>query len=110
MGEQLEPIRLFEHTKPGETITIAVKASADTAREDAFRRYTSISYASLKRPDPEMLYAEATSAQYLVPTLGTQRDYAQGVLDGALRISMYPRFRRAINRRSTNPCVTLSSR
>ena len=85
MGEQLEPIRLFEHTKPGETITIAVKALQTPRVKRFYGATASISYASLKRPDPEMLYAEATSAQYLVPTLGTQRDYAQGVLDGALR-------------------------
>ena len=68
MGDDLEPIVLFDAAKPGDRILIAVKllATVDTKR---FRRVTMRVDFADTRPNPEDERKEILSASLLVPSL-----------------------------------------
>ncbi|MGA2649114.1 MAG: glycoside hydrolase family 38 C-terminal domain-containing protein [Terracidiphilus sp.] len=83
MGDDLEPVVLFDQAKPGDKVTVAVKLlhTVDTKR---FRG------ASLKidfpegRPNPEDLRVEFMSAALLVPSLAPGDAAKMDVLRGAI--------------------------
>jgi alpha-mannosidase len=68
LGEDLEPVVLFENAKPGDKVVIAVKL-LHTASEKSFRGATfHIDYAAT-RPNPSDLRTEFLSAAELLPSL-----------------------------------------
>ena len=86
MGEALEPIALFDHAKPGDTIDIAVKA-LDSADEKHFAgAHLTIDFPS-GRPSPETVRLEAVSAKDLLPVLtpdGSERQRDRAILEAAV--------------------------
>jgi alpha-mannosidase len=83
MGEQLEPISLFAHAKPGQRIVVAVKALATPDAKHFDGADVTVSF-SPKRPNPNDLRLEALSATYLLPALETKPDHDRFVLEQAL--------------------------
>lgn len=81
LGEDLEPIVLFEPAKPGEKILVAVKLLATVDKKGFDAAEARIDFAE-SRPDPEVLTAEARSAQVLLPSLDATGNLNQ--LDAAL--------------------------
>jgi alpha-mannosidase len=83
MGDDLEPIVLFDSAKPGEKVTVAVKLlhTVDTK---------TFSGATLKidfpesRPNPEDLREEFLSAAVLVPSLAPSDASQMNTLNGAI--------------------------
>jgi alpha-mannosidase len=68
LGEDLEPVVLFDKAKPGESVTVAVKA-LHTEDTKTFRGVTMrIEYAE-GRPNPEDLREEILAAALLLPSL-----------------------------------------
>jgi alpha-mannosidase len=83
MGEQLEPISLFAHAKPGQRIVVAVKALATPDAKHFDGADVTVSF-SPKRPNPNDLRLEALSATYLLPALETTPGHDRAVLEHAL--------------------------
>ena len=83
MGEDLEPIQLFVHAKPGDKVVIAVKAlhTVDTKRFN--RAAFKITFAD-DRPSPSDIRLQAISAQYLIPSILPNSAQQLGVLDAAI--------------------------
>src|ERR1035437_7830087 len=83
MGDDLEPIVLFDSAKPGEKMTVAVKL-LHTVDAKGFNG------ASLKidfpenRPNPEDLREEFLSAALLVPSLASDDSAQMSTLNGAI--------------------------
>ena len=83
MGDDLEPVVLFDSAKPGERVTVAVKLlhTVDTKRFNG---------ATLKidfpenRPNPEDLREEFLSATLLVPSLAPNDASQMSTLNGAI--------------------------
>ena len=68
LGEDLEPVVLFDKAQPGEKVTVAVKV-LHTVDTKTFRGVTMrIDYAE-GRPNPEDLREEILAAALLVPSL-----------------------------------------
>jgi alpha-mannosidase len=85
MGEALEPVVLWEHARPGESIEIAVKALDSADAKHFAGAHLKIEYPA-GRPSPETVRLETVSAEELVPALmpvGTARDKDRAILEDA---------------------------
>ena len=83
MGENLEPIQLFVHAKPGDKVVIAVKALHTVDIKEFKHSTLKISYAG-DRPNSSDIRLQAISAQYLLPALLPNPAQQLGVLDAAI--------------------------
>ena len=83
MGEDLEPIVLFEPAKPGEKVLVAVKL-LNTVDTKTFEAATARIDFVESRPNPDTLIAEARSAEVLLPALDAGSKMPQ--LDAALAL------------------------
>jgi alpha-mannosidase len=81
MGDDLERMVLFEHAQPGQRVVVAVKLlyTIDTKR---FQDVTLTVDAAPGRPEPNILWTEASTVAQLLPLL--QEPNARAVLTGAL--------------------------
>ena len=68
LGEALEPIVLFDHAKPGDTVVVAVKVLHAVSAGDFKRAILRIEYPSL-HPSPTDIREELQAAVVLVPSL-----------------------------------------
>ena len=69
MGDDLEPIVLFDHAQPGERVLVAVKLLHTVDQKTFARAVVSIEF-SAARPNPNDLLQEILSANALLPSLG----------------------------------------
>ena len=69
MGDDLEPIVLFDQAQPGERVLVAVKLLHTVDRKTFARAVVSIEF-SAARPNPNDLLQEILSANALLPSLG----------------------------------------
>ena len=69
MGDDLEPIVLFDHAQPGERVLVAVKLLHTVDRKTFARANVAIEF-SAARPNPNDLLQEMLSANALLPSLG----------------------------------------
>lgn len=83
LGEDLEPVVLFDKAQPGEKITIAVKV-LHTVDEKNFRGATMRIDFAEGRPNPEDLREEFLSAALLVPSLAPGDASKMAVLSDAI--------------------------
>src|SRR5580658_9941115 len=84
LGDDLEPIILFDHAKPGDKVIVAVKL-LHTVDEKTFRGATLRIEFPDNRPNPVDLCTEFLSAALLVPSLAP-RDAGQiATLNGAIQ-------------------------
>ena len=83
MGEDLEPIVLFEPARPGEKVLVAVKL-LNTVDTKSFEAATARIDFVESRPNPDTLIAEARSAEVLLPALDAGSKMPQ--LDAALAL------------------------
>jgi alpha-mannosidase len=83
MGEDLEPIALFEDAKPGDKVTVAVKVLA-TPGEKTFQGVTLRIDFPDKALSPEDLRQEILSAKQLIPSLAPGDTASQAALDAAV--------------------------
>ena len=83
MGDDLEPIILFDSAKPGDRVLVAVKllATVDTKRFGGSPMQ--ITFAA-NRPSPEDLREEFLSAALLIPSLSTNASADHAALDKAI--------------------------
>ena len=84
MGDDLEPIVLFDDVKPGEKVTIAVKLLHTVDTKD-FRGATLRVEFPEGRPNPEDLRLEFLSATLLVPSLAPNDASQMTTLNGAIQ-------------------------
>ena len=70
LGDDLEPIVLFDHAQPGERVLVAVKL-LHTVDQKTFSRADARIEFSPARPNPDDLLQEILSANALAPSLGT---------------------------------------
>ncbi len=84
LGEDLEPVVLFDKAQPGEKITIAVKV-LHTVDEKTFRGATMRIDFAEGRPNPEDLREELLSAALLVPSLAPGDASKESVLSDAIK-------------------------
>jgi len=84
MGDDLEPIVLFDNAKPGDKVTVAVKLMLTVDKK-------TINGATLKidfpagRPSPEDLREEFLSAALLISSLSSSNSSEMGILNSAVR-------------------------
>ena len=71
LGDDLEPIVLFDHAKPGDKVIVAVKL-LHTVDKKTFRGATLRIDFPESRPNPEDLRLEFLSAALLVPSLAPE--------------------------------------
>jgi alpha-mannosidase len=83
LGEDLEPVVLFDGAKPGEKITIAVKV-LHTIDEKQFRGSTMRIDFAQDRPNPEDFREEILSAALLVPSLASGDASKPAILSDAI--------------------------
>ena len=84
MGDDLEPVVLFDQAKPGDKVTVAVKL-LHTVDTKSFRGATlSIDFPE-SRPNPEDLREEFLSAALLIPTLAPSDPAQMATLNGAIQ-------------------------
>src|SRR6202167_5459801 len=69
MGDDLEPIVLFDHAQPGERVLVAVKLLRTVDQKTFARADVAIEF-SATRPNPNDLLQEILSANALLPSLG----------------------------------------
>src|SRR6266403_840139 len=82
MGDDLEPIVLFDDAKPGDKVAVAVKL-LPTVDEKRFAGVdTRIEFAST-RPSPDDLRKELLSSAVLIPSLAKDPASDQAVLEKA---------------------------
>ncbi len=93
MGDDLEPVVLFDKAKPGDKVTVAVKL-LHTVDDKTFKGATLKIDFPESRPNPEDLREEFLSAAMLVPALApndaakhghAQRRHSHGGPGGARR-------------------------
>ncbi len=89
MGDDLEPVVLFDNAKPGDKVTVAVKL-LHTVDDKNFKGATLKIDFPENRPNPEDLRQEFLSAALLVPSLtpddiGVLTAYRLGVLTDSIR-------------------------
>src|ERR1700722_705347 len=70
LGDDLEPIVLFDHAQPGERVLVAVKLLHTVDQKTFSRADVNIEF-SPARPNPDDLLQEILSANALAPSLGT---------------------------------------
>ena len=83
MGDDLEPIVLFDSAKPGDKVTVAVKL-LHTVDEKGFNGATLRIDFPESRPSPEDSRLEFLSAALLVPSLAPHDDGPMATLNGAI--------------------------
>jgi alpha-mannosidase len=84
MGDDLEPVVLFDNAKPGDKVTVAVKL-LHTVDDKNFKGATlKIDFAE-NRPNPEDLREEFLSAALLVPALAPNDSEKMDTLNAAIR-------------------------
>ena len=83
MGDDLEPIVLFDSARPGEKVTVAVKL-LHTVDEKTFMGATLKIDSPENRPNPEDLREEFLSASLLVPALAPNDAAQMSTLTGAI--------------------------
>jgi alpha-mannosidase len=84
MGEDLEPVVLFDNAKPGDKVTVAVKL-LHTVDAKTFRGATLTIDFPDSRPNPEDLRQEFLSATLLVPALAPNDASRMATLNQAIR-------------------------
>ena len=84
LGDDLEPVVLFDNAKPGEKVTVAVKL-LHTVDQKRFRGATLKIDFPENRPNPEDLRLEFLSAALLVPSLAVSDASQMGTLNEAIR-------------------------
>jgi len=83
MGDDLEPIVLFDRARPGDKVLIAVKLMATVDEKHFAGSPMSISF-SQDRPSPQDLGEEFLSAAVLIPSLSKNPDADQATLSKAI--------------------------
>ena len=83
MGDDLEPVVLFDQTKPGDKMTVAVKL-LHTVDVKTFQGATLRIEFPESRPNPEDLRLEFLSAALLVPSLAPADPSQMATLNGAI--------------------------
>lgn len=83
MGDDLEPIVLFDQAKPGDRVLVAVKLLATVDQKHFGGSPMEITFAA-NRPSPEDMREEFLSAAMLVPSLSTNESADQATLDKAI--------------------------
>jgi alpha-mannosidase len=83
MGDDLEPIVLFDRAKPGDRVLIAVKLMATVDRKHFNGSPMTISFSS-ERPSPQDVGEEFLSAAVLIPSLSTDQATDRATLDKAI--------------------------
>ncbi len=83
LGDDLEPVVLFDSAKPGEKVTVAVKL-LHTVDTKTIRAATLKIDFPESRPSPEDLRIEFLSAAVLVPTLAPRDASQMATLNGAI--------------------------
>ncbi|MGO9319167.1 MAG: alpha-mannosidase [Terracidiphilus sp.] len=84
MGDDLEPVVLFDNAKPGDKVTVAVKL-LHTVDDKNFRGATLKIDFPEGRPNPEDLREEFLSAALLVPSLAPNDPSKMDTLNAAIR-------------------------
>ena len=84
LGDDLEPMILFDDAKPGDKVTIAVKL-LHTVDKKSFRGATLRIEFPENRPNPEDLRLEFLSATLLVPSLAPNDASQMATLNGAIQ-------------------------
>ena len=80
LGDDLEPIVLFDNAKPGDKVLVAVKLQATVDKKHFVGSEMKIDFAT-NRPNPEDERTEFISAALLVPSLSTNVAADQATLD-----------------------------
>ncbi|GAC1435188.1 MAG: alpha-mannosidase [Terriglobales bacterium] len=83
LGDDLEPIVLFDQAKPGDRVLVAVKLLRTSEQREFGGAELKIDFAE-HRPNPEDLREEMLSACILVPSLSTQVSADQATLELAI--------------------------
>ncbi len=83
LGDDLEPVVLFDGAKPGEKVTVAIKL-LHTVDSKSIRGATVRVEFPENRPSPEDLRIEFLSAALLVPTLAPSDASQMATLNGAI--------------------------
>jgi alpha-mannosidase len=83
MGDDLEPVVLFDQARPGDKVTVAVKL-LHTVDAKSFRGATMRVEFAESRPNPEDLRMEFLSAALLVPSLAPGDGAQMATLNGAI--------------------------
>jgi alpha-mannosidase len=83
MGDDLEPVVLFDQARPGDKVTVAVKL-LHTVDAKSFRGATMRVEFAESRPNPEDLRTEFLSAALLVPSLAPGDGAQMATLNGAI--------------------------
>ena len=76
LGDDLEPVVLFDSAKPGEKVTVAVKLLHTVDKKTIRGATLKIDFPE-NRPNPEDLREEFLSAAVLVPSLAPDGDTSQ---------------------------------
>jgi len=83
MGDDLEPIVLFDRAKPGDRVLVAVKLMATVDEKHFAGSPMNISFAA-ERPSPQDLGEEFLSAAVLIPSLSKDQDADKATLSKAI--------------------------
>lgn len=83
LGDDLEPIVLFDNAKPGDKVLVAVKLQATVDKKHFVGSEMKIDFAA-NRPNPGDERTEIISAALLVPSLSTNVATDQATLDKAV--------------------------
>lgn len=83
MGDDLEPIVLFDHARAGDRVLIAVKLMATVDQKHFGGSPMTVSFAS-ERPSPQDLGEEFLSAAVLIPSLSKDVAADKATLDKAI--------------------------
>jgi alpha-mannosidase len=84
LGDDLEPVVLFDEAKPGDKVTVAIKL-LHTVDKKTFRGATLRIEFSESRPNPEDLRLEFLSAALLVPSLAPNDSSQIATLNDSIR-------------------------
>ena len=84
MGEDLEPIILFDPVKPGDKVLIAVKLLQTVDKKHFDDAVIRVDFAA-SRPSPLDLLHEIETASALAPSLGTKSQRVAEVVEGAAK-------------------------
>ena len=87
LGDDLEPVVLFDNAKPGDKVTVAVKL-LHTVDTKSIRGATLRIEFPENRPNPEDLRMEFLSAALLVPSLAPSDASQMATLNGAIAPSI----------------------
>ncbi|HEX4005109.1 MAG TPA: glycoside hydrolase family 38 C-terminal domain-containing protein [Acidobacteriaceae bacterium] len=83
MGEDLEPVVLFDNARPGDRVLVAVKLQATVDQKHFVGTPMEITFAA-SRPSPQDMREEFLSAALLIPSLSTNQSADQATLDKAI--------------------------